>query len=245
MTDCVPYAIHVVTGLPLDRVLIMAGEVGHDPETGMSPVAGWSLLKNVGCTVTAMKAPVGDHSLSRVLKTLDNDKAYILSTKDHWIAVVRGKVHDKAKTHGKTAVTHLFEVLSVPEFKIEEPRKPQPLTVSDMAKRFGEASRQGMGHRKVRLRFERGTIAIGSGHTVDVVEMTPGFDWSSSTLFLETSEPLGVADDKLAKLKHDLSKSGDLIYRLNSIIDDSSRSAEQKVELIERWLKKHLERPAR
>lgn len=239
MTDCVPYAIHIVTSIPLERVLIMAGEVGHDPAKGMTPVSGWSLLQKVGCVVSPMKKPVGPNSLAQVIKTLEKDKIYILSTKDHWLAVVKGKKHDKAKTHGKAVITHVFEVISVPEYKLEPPPKPVPMTVSDLAERLAEASKQGMGHRKVRLHIERGTVSIGSNHSVDVVDATPGFDWNSSTMFLETSEPLSVADDKLAKLRDDLRRSNDLFYRLNSIIEDEGRSAEQKIELVNGWLQKH------
>jgi len=242
MADCVPYAIHVVTGIEMNRVLIMASEVGHDAQKGMSPVAGWSLLQRLGCVVTPMKPPEGPRALSQVLGSLDGNKTYILSTKDHWLAVVKGKKHDKAMTHGKTNISHVFEVVSAPEFKIEPPPKPVPLTVSQLAKNLSEASRQGMGHRKVRLKIDRGTVAIGGGHSVDVVGVSAGFDWNSGTVFLEPSEELSVADDKLAKLRDTLHRSSDLIYRLTSIIEDSRHTPEKKVELMAGWLVKHAKK---
>lgn len=248
MSDCVPYAIHMITGIDFDTVKAQAQEVGFDPADGMSPIAGWSLLKSMGCSITSMQSPGSKNTFSQVLKTLDPSRSYILSTRDHWVSVANGQVFDKADTHGRTVVRHVFEIISVPPVIQTEvsqeggSEKPKPLTVNALASLMAGAARQGMGHRKIRLRIERGTVAMGGGHSVDVVDTSAGFDWNSGSVFLETSEPLGITDQKLARLGATVTRSTELIYRLTSILEDSRYSDAAKIELATQWIAKHRSR---
>lgn len=40
MSDCVPYAIHIATGVPMDTVMDLANKAGWCPDTGMHAIAG-------------------------------------------------------------------------------------------------------------------------------------------------------------------------------------------------------------
>lgn len=110
MSDCVPYAIHIVSGAPLSTVIEMAIKRGWDAEEGMSAVAGWCLLRDMGLSITPMMTTDSKPTIASFVKQIDPAKIFILSVKEHWIAVRMGVIHDKAATHPRTVVTNFFEI---------------------------------------------------------------------------------------------------------------------------------------
>lgn len=111
MSDCVPYAIHIATGVPMETVMGLANKAGWCPENGMHAVAGWCLIRNLGFEVTPMCRPEVDLTVKRVLAGLDQNRTFIISVRDHWFAVRRGEPFDKGGTHPRTKVMHVFEVI--------------------------------------------------------------------------------------------------------------------------------------
>lgn len=111
MSDCVPYAIHVVTGRDYEEVIDLALPRGWDAVTGMNGIAGWCLLRDMGFNISQMSRPGGRVTLAQFLPTLDPKKTYIVSVTDHWFAVSKGQSFDKARTHLRTEVGSYFEVL--------------------------------------------------------------------------------------------------------------------------------------
>ena len=111
MTDCVPYAIHIATGLELAGVLSLAEQRGWDDEKGMNGVAAWYMLRDdLGFQITPMKRPDERVILKRFLPTLDPTKTYIISVTNHWFTVRQGQRFDKARTHPRTEVFAYIEV---------------------------------------------------------------------------------------------------------------------------------------
>lgn len=110
MSDCVPYAIHVATGVALESVMRLAETCGWHPERGMNAVAGWCLIRDMGFEVTPMTAPEPRATVKQLLSSIDNSKVLIVSVVDHWFVVRHGEVFDKACTHPRTQVSHVFEV---------------------------------------------------------------------------------------------------------------------------------------
>ncbi|EKY4113631.1 TPA: hypothetical protein ACGW3M_001028 [Pseudomonas aeruginosa] len=112
MGDCVPYAAHAVSGVPFEDVKELAASMGWT-QKGMGSIQGWYLLKALGCQVSPLTRPPGKATVGAFLRSADHGKVYILSLTDHWMAVVRGQVWDKASTRAARKVVHFIEVYSV------------------------------------------------------------------------------------------------------------------------------------
>lgn len=110
MSDCVPYAIHIATGVALDVVMPMAKQRGWHPESGMQAVAGWCLIRDMGFEVTPMRVPDPAATVKQLLSRIDDTKIFIISVVDHWFAVRHGQVFDNGGTHPRSKVHHVFEV---------------------------------------------------------------------------------------------------------------------------------------
>lgn len=110
MSDCVPYAIHVVTDVDFSIVLEKAKVMGWHPSIGMHSLAGWHLINELGFTVSPMMLTEKRITLSKFISGLPANKTYIISVKDHWLAVKNGVVFDKANTSPRTIVGHFFEI---------------------------------------------------------------------------------------------------------------------------------------
>lgn len=113
-----------------------------------------------------------------------------------------------------------------------EVKQDKGLTVSELSKLMAEGCRQGLGPRKVRIQIERGTVGMGSSHSVDVMEAHAGFDWNSGSMFLSTSEPLGIAGKALEKLKNNSRRAVDAMYWIESVMKDERYSETVKLEII-------------
>ncbi|HHK0380973.1 TPA: hypothetical protein ACXI12_005630 [Pseudomonas aeruginosa] len=91
MSDCVPYAVHIVTGKAYEEVLAQAKNIrGWDEVNGIHPVGAWLLLKDFGCQITQMLSAGYRVTLARFKKQLDPQKTYIISTDAHWFVIRRG-----------------------------------------------------------------------------------------------------------------------------------------------------------
>jgi hypothetical protein len=110
MSDCVPYAIHIATGVALDSIISQAEKYGWHPQLGMQAVAGWCLIRDIGFQVTPMTAPEPKATVKQLLSCIDKSKTFIISVDDHWFTVRHGEVFDKGGTHPRTQVRHVFEV---------------------------------------------------------------------------------------------------------------------------------------
>lgn len=240
-------ALEKITGLDIDFI----NQKIEDAEIRLSryedPSKFVALLSSVGCSVRSIEVPEGANSISRVLKTLKPNRTYLMLTRARALAVIDEDVFDPDMMNRRTSVFFLFEVVAVapPATKGASEHvavKPATLSLNDLLERLADLPGKGMGHRKIRLRIERGTVAMGAGHSVDVVGITPGLDWQSGTLYLETSEPLGIADEKLSLLGQRVTQSAELIYRLGSILKDEKISAERKVELMQGWVDKYRQK---
>ncbi|ELG7184013.1 TPA: hypothetical protein ACGW3N_000160 [Pseudomonas aeruginosa] len=112
MSDCVPYAVHIVTGKAYEEVLAQAKNIrGWDEVNGIHPVGAWLLLKDFGCQITQMLSAGYRVTLARFKKQLDPQKTYIISTDAHWFVIRRGVTYDLAETHGRSYVRHYIEIL--------------------------------------------------------------------------------------------------------------------------------------
>lgn len=109
MADCIPYAIHVVTGKDLDLVKDLARQRDWDPDLGMNGIAGWYLLRDMGYQISQIKS-ADRITLKKFLPTLNPRKTYIISVTEHWFAVRNGVRFDKAKSNPRCEVGYYFEV---------------------------------------------------------------------------------------------------------------------------------------
>ena len=110
MSDCVPYAIHTATGIAFDVVLEAARWFGWSSQDGMTAVAGWCLLRELGVEASSMRRPGNRATLAAFLPQLDPQQTYIVDVTGHWFAVVKGIAIDKAKTHPRTVVRNYIEL---------------------------------------------------------------------------------------------------------------------------------------
>lgn len=112
MSDCVPYAIHVATGLPMATVEQQCKSFGWTEADGMTPVGGWLALQALGYSVEPMTRPAGRITLKRFIPTLDRERTYIIDVNSHWFCIRAGKLFDKALTSSRTEVIAFFAVSS-------------------------------------------------------------------------------------------------------------------------------------
>lgn len=110
MSNCVPYAIHIATGIDYEVVLGAVERHGWSERDGIAAVGGWYALRSLGIDAPGMKHPEAKVTLSAFVRTLRRDRNYIVDVNEHWFAVWRGVVVDAAKTHGRTLVRTYIEL---------------------------------------------------------------------------------------------------------------------------------------
>lgn len=110
VSDCVPYAIHAATGIEFDVVLDAARRFGWSSHDGMTAVAGWCVLRDLGVVASGMRRPGNRTTLAAFLTQLDPVRTYIVDVSEHWFAVRLGVVIDKARTHPRTVVRNYIEL---------------------------------------------------------------------------------------------------------------------------------------
>lgn len=108
---CVPYALSQAGGLPIAQVLERCRARGWS-ENGMPVPDAIVAARELGITLTRSAAwrGAGKRTLRRVLDALRTDQTYVLATKDHWLAVVRGENRDPADTSLRAEVEGCWEV---------------------------------------------------------------------------------------------------------------------------------------
>lgn len=114
MSNCVPYAIHIATGIDYEVVLEAVKRHGWDERAGMTAVAGWCSLRSLGIDAPGMKRPGAKLTLAAFLPTLRRDRNYIIDVTQHWLAVKSGCAVDPARTHGRTLVRSYIELQGSP-----------------------------------------------------------------------------------------------------------------------------------
>ncbi len=112
VSDCVPYAIHTATGIEYDVVLDAAKRFGWNSHDGMTAVAGWCVLRDLGVSASGMRRPCARMTLARFLSRLDSTRTCIIDVNEHWLSVRAGIVFDKANTHPRTVVRNYIELPS-------------------------------------------------------------------------------------------------------------------------------------
>lgn len=108
--DCVPYAIHCVSGLDYEFVLYEAKRRGWSENDGMHALAGWHLMRDLGLKVSGMIMPERRTTITRFLPKLNVHKRYIIDVTGHWFAFHCGKALDPVKTHPRTEVQFYIEI---------------------------------------------------------------------------------------------------------------------------------------
>lgn len=109
VNGCVPYAISQAGGLPIDEVVRVCREYGWREFDGMCEDHGLLAATAIGLQLSPKRIP-GTMTLRQFLNQLDLGKTYIVSTRDHWLAVVKGENRDVAKTSMRVHVLHYWEV---------------------------------------------------------------------------------------------------------------------------------------
>lgn len=117
-SGCVPYAISQAGGLPFAQVADACRRRGWREGRGMRDADGLAVARELGLEVlngrpSAMAG--GDKlTLGRFLRAADPQRRYIVSVRDHWLAVVGGQVRETADTNMRTQVMAFWEVRRVP-----------------------------------------------------------------------------------------------------------------------------------
>jgi hypothetical protein len=109
---CVPYSISQASGLPMSRVLEVCRDRGWGEGDGMPEDEGIQAARTVGLRMVPGRVPMiaGKQTLRRILDALSPMKNYIVATRGHWLAVVKGENRDQANTNLRTEVTGYWEV---------------------------------------------------------------------------------------------------------------------------------------
>jgi hypothetical protein len=109
---CVPYAISQVGALPFDTVLQACRTKGWTEADGMFETAGLQVVRDFGLAVKPFFADDGAARLTvkQLLGSLHSDAMYIVSTRRHWFAVVRGENRDSSDTSPRSHVSRCWEV---------------------------------------------------------------------------------------------------------------------------------------
>lgn len=114
---CVPFAISKACGLPWETVQAVCREHGwthHGMRTDYAMVAA----RKMGFEITLKRqwgpGAFGQPTIKRLLGELPHGRNYIVGVKDHWIAIVGGRIVDN-ETNSSPArkVLELYEVSSV------------------------------------------------------------------------------------------------------------------------------------
>lgn len=111
-SGCVPYSISQAGELPMEDVLRVCAKHGWRENHGMFDSDGLAAANELGLQLVPIQSRMiaGKRTLRRELASLPPSKNYIVSTNNHWLAVVRGKSRDPAETNLRTEVQFCWEV---------------------------------------------------------------------------------------------------------------------------------------
>lgn len=115
-------------------------------------------------------------------------------------------------------------------------RESEGISVQQLADFLLEQSASGHGNWQVRLRVEKPRASIGRAPSVDVTGVHAGFDWDRGTMFLGTSQPLGLADSELQEFRKQMSRVTDSLYSIGRVLKNDKFSSEEKLKQIQQWV---------
>ncbi len=113
---CVPYALSQAGALEFDTVLAACSQRGWCASDGMHVGDALIAAADLGLSTLCLdpadvaRSSSGKVTLRQMLQQLDPEKAYILGTREHWLAVVRGENRDASGTHLRAEVIACWEV---------------------------------------------------------------------------------------------------------------------------------------
>lgn len=109
---CVPYAISQACALPITEVLDVCRRHGWHDSEGMEDTRAIAAVDELGWhMIPGVAHASGKVTLRRLLDSLSpRKKNYIVATKDHWLAVVKGENRDQAEMSMRTLVRGCWEV---------------------------------------------------------------------------------------------------------------------------------------
>jgi hypothetical protein len=110
---CVPYTISQIGEIPFSDVLEACRAKGWSEDNGMLEMPALQVVRDFGFTVRQFFDDDSPAKLTikQLLHDLDTDAHYIVSTRKHWFAVVRGENRDQAQTSLRTHVASCWLVL--------------------------------------------------------------------------------------------------------------------------------------
>lgn len=112
-SGCAPYSISQACGLPISQVLEACRVRGWREEEGLGEDQGIEVVRMFGHQMVPghMRMIAGKLTLKKVLDVLVPTKNYIVATRGHWLAVVKGVNRDQSGTSLRTEVVGYWEVL--------------------------------------------------------------------------------------------------------------------------------------
>lgn len=115
-SGCVPYSISQAGGLPMTEVLAVCTKHGWSEANGMYDAHGILAAKELGLHMQLRQPETVDGRLTlrKLLGMLSPAKSYIVSTRNHWLAVVKGESRDQANTSMRAEVAGYWEVAFLP-----------------------------------------------------------------------------------------------------------------------------------
>ncbi|AQH05751.1 hypothetical protein A9R05_42810 (plasmid) [Burkholderia sp. KK1] len=111
-SGCVPYSISQAGELPIEEVINVCRECGWSEGYGIDTHNGIAAAHQLGLTMSPWRGMrvAGKLTLRKLFEQLDPACHYIIATKGHWLAVVRGENRDQADTHLRSEVLDCWEV---------------------------------------------------------------------------------------------------------------------------------------
>ncbi len=126
MSDCVPYALHVLSGRPFPEVV---AEVSSLPphcrwsDRGMSMLTARSVLLGWGVQTGKFSVPCRRTTLAQFVAQAEGNRDYMVSVRDHVVSIKGGVVFDKARTPGRAVVVAYVEVFQGVAMNEQQPVK--------------------------------------------------------------------------------------------------------------------------
>lgn len=109
---CVPYSISQAGEVPINEVLAVCTRHGWSEAGGMYDTHGILAAAELGLSMVPrqMVGIEGKLTLRKLLERLTPTKNYIVATRNHWLAVVKGESRDQANTSMRAEVAGYWEI---------------------------------------------------------------------------------------------------------------------------------------
>lgn len=113
MSDCVPYALHILSGKPFSEVMEAVSTLPAHCRwsvEGMSMLTAWAVLQGWGIQVGKFTVPSKRITLSHFVAHACSGCDYMVGLRGHVLSIKDGAVFDKAQTPGQSMVQAYIEV---------------------------------------------------------------------------------------------------------------------------------------